>query len=153
MEKCLTADGLEKLKKELELLKTVKRQEIAEALRYAISFGDLSENAAYTEAKEAQAFLEGRILELEDTIRNVKITDYNRGKINGQAVIGSVVLVESEKAKREFFIVCPNEAEPMEGKISSESPLGRALLGKRNGNVVEVFTPIGKVSYKILKIS
>lgn len=152
MTKYITTEGLEKLKKELEYLKTVKREEIRERLERAISFGDLTENAAYHEAKEAQGFLEGRILELEEIIRSaVIISNGNRKDIVN---IGSLVILQriQDKEKLEFKIVGAQEASPTEGRISNESPLGSVLLNKKKGDVVEVEAPAGKTKYKILKI-
>ena len=145
----LTFEGLEKLKKELEYLKTVKRREIAQRLEKCLAFGDLTENAEYSEAKEAQAFLEGRILELEDLIRNAVIIDE---KQKDYVQISSTVLVSTDEKKEKFKIVGAEEANPLEGKISSDSPLGKALLNKSKGAIVEVDTPQGKIQYKILKI-
>lgn len=150
MTKYLTPEGLEKLKKELDYLKKVKRKEIAERLRKTASMGDLSENAAYHEAKEAQGFLEGKILELEKEIRDAEIVE----KIDkaGWVQIGSSVTLSSNGKKEKFQIGGTAEADPLNGKISSESPLGNALLDKPEGAVVTVKTPNGKIKYKILKI-
>ena len=150
MEKYLTTGGLEKLKKELEYLKTVKRKEIAERLEKAIAYGDLTENAEYQETKEAQGFLEGRILELEDITNNAVVVP--SVKKNGLAQIGSTILVKAGKEKENFKIVGAEEANPLEGKISVDSPLGKALLDKTKGAIIEVATPEGKLQYKILKI-
>lgn len=156
MAKYLTPEGLEKLKKELDYLKNVKRKEIARRLKRTSSLGDLTENAAYQEAKEAQAFLEGRILELEKVIKEAKVV-----KKNGSdwVQIGSTVLLSSDNNKKptvhtqeKFKIVGTAEADPINGKISVESPLGRALLDKPEGAVVTVETPNGKVKYKIIEI-
>jgi len=151
MKKYLTPEGLEKLKKELNYLKESKRKEIAERLKHTVSFGDLSENAAYQEAKEAQAFLEGRILELEEIIRSAKVS---KNKKNGQVEVGSQVLIRSnyDKQMLKFKIVGAPEANPLEGKISYESPLGKALFGKHKGAVIKVKTPEGKIQYQILEI-
>jgi transcription elongation factor GreA len=151
MENYLTPEGFEKLKKELEYLKTVKRKEIAKRLKKAISFGDLSENAAYEEAKNAQAFLEGKILELEKIINGAKVLKNIKKDCVG---IGSKVSVKSEKDEEEmnFQIVGENESNSFEGKISHESPLGIALFGKKEGDVVEVKTPEGDEKYEILEI-
>ncbi len=150
MTKYITKEGLEKLKKELEYLKTVKRKEIAERLEKAISFGDLSENAAYHEAKEAQAFLEGRILELQEAINNSAIISEEKKK--DIVDIGSTVLLEQNGEKLKFQIVGAQEANPSEGKISNESPLGKALLNRKKDEIIEVETPSGKIKYKIKKI-
>ena len=150
MEKYLTPEGLGKLKKELEYLKTVKRKEIAERLEKAIAYGDLTENAEYQETKEAQGFLEGRILELEDLINNAVLVLVEKKK--GLAQIGSTILVKAGSAKERFKIVGAEEASPLEGKVSADSPLGKALLDKTKGAIIEVATPEGKLQYKILKI-
>jgi len=149
MAKYLTSEGLEKLKKELNYLKTVKRREIAGRLRHTASFGDLSENFAYQQAKEDQAFLEGRILELKEIICQAKIIEK---KENGKVQIGSMVLINSNGDKEKFQIVEPEEANPQEGKISYQSPLGEALLSKSVGAKIKMKTPEGKIQYKILKI-
>lgn len=149
-EKYLTREGYEKIKQELDDLKNVKRKEMAERLHLAISFGDLSENAAYHEAKEAQGFMEGRILELEDMVRNVTIMEKRNG--TGMLGLGSEVTVEAEGGKQKFKIVGKNEADPLGGKISNESPLGKALCNRMIGDVVAIETPAGMVKYKILRI-
>jgi transcription elongation factor GreA len=146
----LTSDGLNKLKKELDYLKTVKRREIAQTLQRAISFGDLSENAAYQEGKEAQGFLEGRILELENIIKNAVIISKEKKKDVIQ--IGSSVTLKSDGKKMKFQIIGPEETNPSAGRISYKSPLGEALLNRKNGEKLEVKTPEGKKEYKILKI-
>jgi len=150
MKKYLTPEGLEKIKKELEYLKTVKRKEIAERLEKSIAYGDLSENSEYQEAKEAQAFLEGRILELEDLIKNAVVV--TKKKKSNLAQIGSVILISSGTKKEKVKLVGSEEANPLEGKISVDSPLGKALLNQPEGVVVEVDLPNGKRKYKILKI-
>ncbi|PIP23629.1 MAG: transcription elongation factor GreA [Candidatus Nealsonbacteria bacterium CG_4_10_14_0_2_um_filter_38_17] len=145
----LTPEGLEKIKKELDYLKNIKRREIAERLRQAISFGDLTENASYREAKEAQSFMEGKIAKLEDLLRN---TSVQKKEKTGWVQIGSVVLVSSNSHKEKFEIVGANEGNPIERKISYNSPLGQMLLDKPEGAFVEIDTPSGKVKYKIIKI-
>ena len=150
MEKYLTLEGLGKLKKELEHLKNVKRKEIAERLEKSIAYGDLSENAEYYDTKEAQAFLEGRILELEDLIGNAIIMPLEKKK--GMVQIGSTILVKAGSDKEKFKIVGAEEADPLSGKISVDSPLGKALLSQSKGVIVQVNTPQGKLQYKILKI-
>ena len=150
MQKYLTPEGLEKLKKELEHLKNIKRKEIAERLEKCISFGDLTENAEYHETKEAQAFIEGRILELEDLIRNAVVAPEGGDGLYAQ--VGSTVLVSSGSGKEEFKIVGVEEADPLAGKISINSPLGKAFLNQMKGAVIEVKTPKGIAQYKILKI-
>ncbi len=151
MKNFITKQGLEKLKKDLEHLKTAKRQEIAMALQKAKELGDLSENAEYTEAKEAQSFNEGRISELEEMIKNaatIKKTINNGGVVQ----IGSTIEIESEKINKEYTIVGSEEADPVNGRISNESPLGMAFLGKKINDEVEIETPGGKMKYRILKI-
>jgi len=152
MDNQLTAEALQKLKQELEYLKTTKRKEMAEQLNHAIGFGDLSENAAYFEAKEAQGFLEGRIVELQTIINTAKIIDYRGLSSNGMARIGSTVYLKNEKSEVVFTIVCPNEADPVNNKISADSPLGRVLVDKRKGDAVVVDAPSGKITYKITRI-
>lgn len=151
MEKYLTPEGLEKLKTELTYLKDTKRKEISERLEKCISFGDLSENAEYHETKEAQAFLEGRILELEDMVKNAVVVAADE-KMRGYAQVGSTVLVKAGVQEEEFKIVGAEEANPLEGKISSESPLGKAVLNQPKGAIIQVSTPQGRLQYKILKI-
>lgn len=146
----LTRAGLEKLKKELEFLKSTKRKEIAERLEKCLAFGDLTENAEYHETKEEQAFVEGRILELEELVRNAIIAPEEKDKMYAQ--VGSTVLVSSGPRKEEFKIVGAEEADPLGGKISVNSPLGKAFLNQPKGAVVEVKTPKGITQYKILKI-
>lgn len=148
--KYITQEGLEKLKKELNDLKTIKRKEIAGRLKEAISFGDLSENFAYQQAKEDQNFLEGRILELENIIKQAQII--KKTKQTNKVQVGSQILVECKKEKEKFQIVGSEETDPEKNKISFESPLGKAFLNKLVGEIIEVETPSGKISYKILKI-
>lgn len=145
----LTLEVLEKLKKELNYLKIVQRKEIAEKIKYAASFGDFKENAAYGEAKEAQAFLEGKILKLEVIIRTAQVVEK---KETDRVQIGSMVLVDSNGKKQKFQIVGLEEADPEKGKISYQSPLGKALLGKSVGAKTKVETPTGEIQYKIFKI-
>jgi transcription elongation factor GreA len=149
MPKYLTKEGLEQFKKELEQLKTVKRKEIAERIRHAASFGDLAENAAYHEAKEAQGFLEDRINELRKIISGAIVAENHK---NGRVQIGSNVVVNSTDGEERFQIVEPEEANSFAGKISFQSPLGKALLEKSEGETLEFKTPGGKIDYKIIKI-
>ncbi|OIO45102.1 MAG: hypothetical protein AUJ24_00860 [Parcubacteria group bacterium CG1_02_36_42] len=150
MEKYLTKEDLEKIKKELDYLKKVKRKEIAQRLKETSAMGDLTENSAYQEAKEAQGFLEGRILELENLIREAKIVE----KIDGAkwVQIGSIVLLSSGKKKEKYKIVGTGQANPSKGEISIDSPLGKVLLDKPEGATVTVETPKGKIKYKIIRI-
>lgn len=150
----ITREGLKKLKEELEELKTTRRQEVAQRLKEAISYGDLSENSEYEEAKNEQAFVEGRILELELKIKNAKIiSDSKHGKIID---IGSTVtlqnLTDNDDPER-YTIVGSTEADPLEQKISNESPIGKALLGKVKGDRVEIHSPSGLIKYEILQVS
>ncbi len=150
MEKNITKQGFDKIKEELNYLKSVKRKDIAEELKQAISFGDLSENAAYEEAKKAQGFLEGKILELEQLIKTCKIVEKSG---SGWVQIGSAAVVSTDGIEETFQIVGATEANPIEGKISAESPLGKLLMDKPKGAIVEIETPSGKTKYKILQIS
>ena len=158
--KYITPEGLKKLKKELEERKTIKRQEIAQRLEEAKDLGDLSENTEYATAKDAQAFNEGRILELEEIIRKAALIRPSRKK-QKIVEIGSVIearLIEGGAVKglftkrQTFIIVGSHEAEPSQGKISNESPLGQAFFGHQVGDIIEVETPKGKVKYKITNI-
>ncbi|MGN0940465.1 MAG: transcription elongation factor GreA [Selenomonadaceae bacterium] len=149
----LTKDGLKKMQDELENLKTVRRKEVAERLKEAIALGDLSENSEYDDAKNEQAFIEGRIQELTVKLRNVEvISDENKSKSVVQ--MGSHVVVRDieEDEEEEYTIVGSAEADPMEGRISNESPVGEAILGKKVGTVVDVLAPAGIIKYKIVKI-
>lgn len=151
MAEYISEEGLTKLKQELQELKTAKRQEIAARLEHAKSLGDLSENAEYQETKEEQSLVERQILELEDMIRNAVVIkkDYRTDKV----VIGSSVRVRSGDREDTYKIVGSEEAHPAEGKISNESPLGRAFLNGKVGDHIDVKTPSGIVSYEILEIS
>ncbi len=142
--------GLEELKKELQRLKTEKRREIAQRLQEAKSLGDLSENAEYQEAKESQSALESRILELEGIIKHSRVIEKPTKK--NYVSIGSTVEAKFDGRSREFTIVGSEEANPVENRISNESPLGKAFLGRKIGEEVEVKTPKGKAKYKILRI-
>lgn len=145
----LSQEGLEKHKQELEELK-LKRQEIALRLEEAKALGDLSENVEYNAAKEAQAFNEGKIVELEQLLREAVVIEEN--KKYSAVQIGCTVEVKTNGKSRAFNIVGSEEADPINGKISNESPLGKAFLGKKVGETLEVETPAGKVNYKILEI-
>lgn len=148
----ITAEGAAKLRAELERLKGPEREALAKRLREAIQMGDLSENADYHKAKEDQAFLEGRIQELEYILRTAIIIEETDGP-KETVTIGARVTVQEEGLEPEVFqIVGAKEADPRAGKISNESPIGRALLDHRVGDVVEAETPGGKIRLKILKI-
>ncbi|UMX48179.1 MAG: transcription elongation factor GreA [Candidatus Nealsonbacteria bacterium DGGOD1a] len=149
MENYLTPEGLEKLKKELDTLENVTRRELAEKLNYAISFGDLKENAAYHQAKEQQGFLEGRISELKSIIGGARVVDHTD---SDHIQIGSTVVLACGAARDEYQIVGPDEADIFSGKISYKSPLGDAIFGKRAGCKIILETPKGKMEYEILKI-
>jgi transcription elongation factor GreA len=146
----LTREGEQKLKTELSELTGPRREELAQRLRSAIQMGDLSENADYHKAKEDQAFLEGRIQEIEYILRNATIIE----KANTDMVsVGSTVTVQEDNYDPEtYFVVGAKEADPRKGKISNESPIGRALIDHKVGDVVEAETPGGKIKFKILKI-
>jgi len=148
----LTAEGAEKLKLELEELKGPKRDEMAKRLRSAIQMGDLSENADYHKAKEDQAFMEGRIQELEYLLKNAIIIEDNMEP--GDTVqVGSCITVQEGDAPEEtWYLVGAKEADPRNGRISNESPIGRALLGHRVGDEMTITTPGGEIRLKILKI-
>lgn len=147
----LTAEGQAKLKAELEELKGPRREELAKRLRAAIQMGDLSENADYHKAKEDQAFLEGRIQEIEAVLRNAVIIEKSAN--NDKVAIGSHVTIQEAGSPPEtYHVVGAKEADPRNGKISNESPIGRALMDRKVGETVEVDTPGGKMRFKILKI-
>jgi transcription elongation factor GreA len=146
----ISEDGLTKLRGELEELVNVRRQEIAQRIHDAKEHGDLAENAEYEDAKNEQAFVEGQIQRLEALIKNAILIDETHGTDHVQ--IGSTVKVEGTDGKEVFTIVGSTEASPSDGKISNESPVGRALLGKRKGEAVVVHVPAGDFSYKILDI-
>jgi transcription elongation factor GreA len=147
----LSKDGLEKLRAELEEMTNVKRPEIANRIHDAKEHGDLTENAEYEDAKNEQAFVEGRIQTLEALIKNATLIDENHSTDHVQ--IGSTVSVESETGKETFTIVGSAEAKPAEGRISNESPVGRSLLGRKKGEKVVVKVPAGDFTYKITSIS
>jgi transcription elongation factor GreA len=147
----LSREGLEKLRLELKELSTVRRPEIATRIHDAKEHGDLTENAEYEDAKNEQAFVEGRIAQLEALIKNATLIAENHNSDHVQ--IGSTVAVESEDGKETFTIVGSTEAKPTEGRISNESPVGRALLGKKKGEKVLVRVPAGDFTYKIVRIS
>ncbi len=149
MIKHLTKEGFEKLKKELDFLKNVKRKEVAEKINLAAAFGDISENAAYDAAKEEQGFLEGRIADLTKTVSQAEII---KSKKTGKVQIGSFVQVALNNDKEKFQLVEPEEVDVMEGKISYKSPLGERLLGQIKGNKVVVFASGKKLEYKVLEV-
>lgn len=147
----LTKEGFENLQKELDELKTTKRDEIAEKIEIARSYGDLSENAEYDEAKNEQAIVEARIAEIDNMLKNaVVIEDVDTGKVRP----GATVIVKNLKMNKEitYKIVGSNEADPLHGLLSDESPVGSALMDKAPGEVVSVETPAGVIEYEILDI-
>ena len=149
----LTPAGLTKLEEELEYLKSVKRKEGAERIKTAISYGDISENSEYEDAKNEQAFVEGRIITLEKMLRNARIIHEEEVDI-GVVSVGSTVRLRDIEFKEdvEYHIVGSAESDPSENKISNESPVGRALLGKSVGSTVEVSVPAGTIQYEVLEI-
>lgn len=154
----VTKEGLKKLREELDHLKTVRRSEVAQRLKEAISYGDLSENAEYEEAKNEQAFVEGRILELEKQVKNARIiTEHDTKAAKGKVIeIGSVVTVRNKTDGDDpetYTIVGSMEADPIEHKISNESPIGKALLGREKGDIVDVTAPAGKFKYEVIKVA
>jgi transcription elongation factor GreA len=149
-EQIISPEGYEKLKKELDHLTTIKRKEIAERIERAKELGDLSENAEYSEAKDAQALNEGKILELFNTLKNVVVI--NNQKNSDEINMGSKITVKEGNKEKVYTIVSFNEADPINGLISNESPLGMAFLGKKRGEKVNVETPKGSKEFKILKI-
>ncbi len=146
----LTHDGLEKLRAELDQLVNVRRAEVAARIHDAKEHGDLAENAEYEDAKNEQAFVEGRIQTLESLIRNAVLIDEHHSSDHVQ--IGSTVMVDSPDGKETFHIVGSAEADPGAGRISNESPVGRALLGHRKGDKVVVHVPSGDFTYTIVRI-
>ncbi|MFZ6028780.1 MAG: transcription elongation factor GreA [Chloroflexota bacterium] len=148
----LTPEGAEKLKIELADLEGPQREELARRLRDAIQMGDLSENADYHKAKEDQGFLEGRIQELKYILSNAVIIDENAAKTGEVAVGSHVTIQEGDEEPETYHLVGSKEADPRGGRISNESPIGRALLGNRVGDTVKVETPGGTVRFKIIKI-
>lgn len=150
MTRFITREGLKKLQDELEYRKTVKRREIARAIKEAKEQGDLSENAEYAEAKHQQAENENRIAELEIVIKDSEVVEHDKSVIGIQ--IGSKVKVKFNGSKMEFQIVGSSEADPANFKISNESPMGKAFMGRIKDDNVEVTTPAGKKRYKILDV-
>ena len=149
----MTYEGVKKLEEELEYLKTVKRKEITEKIKVALGYGDLSENSEYDEAKNDQAFTEGRIIQLENMLKNAVVVDESeipKDKVS----VGSIVKVMDYEFDEEveYTIVGSAEADPMNFKISNESPVGSALIGKKVGDVIEVAVPSGMSKFEVLEI-
>ncbi len=150
----LTDEGLKKLEKELEQLKTVKRKEVAEKIKVALSFGDLSENSEYDEAKNEQAMVEARIMQLDSILKNVKVLD--ESQLNTESInIGCKILLKDieENVDVNYHLVGSTETDPTNGRISDESPVGKALLTHKVGDIVEIETPGGISSFEVLNIS
>lgn len=150
----LTLDGLAKLEKELEHLKTVRRREVAERIRQALEFGDISENSEYDDAKNEQGFIEGKILSIEKMLRNAKVIDEQDGHQTDVVRLGSRVTLEEVNGggEAEYTIVGSAEANPVENKISNESPVGKSVIGHKVGDIINVVVPMGTIQYKIKAI-
>ncbi len=148
----LTPEGADKLRKELEELKGPRRTELAARLKHAVSQGDLSENADYISAKEDQAFLEGRIQELDIILKDATVVD--PGARSDNVMVGSTVVIQNEgNAEETFYIVGEKEADPRNGKISHKSPIGKSLMGKGVGDIAVAETPGGELEFKILSLN
>ncbi len=147
----LSAEGLEKLKQELQYLKTERRREVAARIEAAKALGDLSENAEYHEAKDEMVLVENRIIELEEILKNVAVIEEETGK-EGVIRVGSIVDVDVNGKHKTYMIVGSNEADPVGGKVSNESPIGSALLGSKAGDAVDVKTPTGTVTYQVTSV-
>jgi transcription elongation factor GreA len=152
-ETVLTIDGLKKLEQKLDFLKSVRRREVAERIKQAIEFGDISENSEYEDAKNEQAFIEGEILTLEKMLRNAKVIDEDDIKTD-VVTLGALVKIKDLEFNDvfEYAIVGSAEADPSDFKISNESPVGQAILGQKVGSVVEVSVPAGLLKYEIIEI-
>jgi len=149
----LTAEGLKKIEQKFDHLKSVRRREVAERIKQAIEFGDISENSEYEDAKNEQAFIEGEIITLEKMLRNSKLIDEDEVGTDVVSIGAIVVLKDLEFGdKLEYTIVGSAEADPVELKISNESPVGQAILGRKVGSVVEVNVPAGILKYEVLEI-
>lgn len=152
-ETILTVEGLKKYEQKLEHLKTKRRHDVAERIKQAIEFGDISENSEYEDAKNEQAFIEGEILELEKMLRNAKIIDTGDVKSDVVIIGSTVVLKDLEFGDSiEYTVVGSAEADPTENRISNESPVGAKILGRKVGSVVEVEVPAGILKYEIINI-
>ena len=150
----MTKEGLEKLENELEELKVVRRKEVAEKIKQALAFGDLSENSEYDEAKNEQAQVEARIAQIEGMLKVARVVDNDSISTDAVSVGTRVKLLDVEfEEEEEYAIVGSSEADPSQNRLSYESPVGTALLGKKVGDVVEVEVPAGKIQFKVLDIS
>jgi transcription elongation factor GreA len=149
----LTLDGLKNLEEELENLKSVKRREVAERIKVAIGYGDISENSEYEDAKNEQAFIEGRVITLEKMLRNARIINNDDVDTDTVSVGSKVTLIDVEFGDEvQYSIVGTAESNPAAHKISNESPVGKAILGKQKGSTVDVTVPAGVIQYKIVDI-
>ncbi|MFA5855486.1 MAG: transcription elongation factor GreA [Candidatus Gracilibacteria bacterium] len=150
----VTKEGFKALQEELDNLKTVRRKQVADRLREAISYGDLSENSEYEEAKNEQAFMEGRILQLEEKIKEARIVD-EKAHSKQVVEIGTRVIIRNVRKKEdmEITIVGSTEADPFNARISNEAPLGTALMGAKVGDTVTVIMPVGKSEYEVVKLA
>ena len=150
----LTKEGLEKLQQDLENMKTVRRKEVAERLKQAIGFGDLSENSEYDDAKNEQAFIEGEIQRMEEMLINVVVIEDGAKVDDGTITIGSKVVIRfvGDDEEEEYKIVGTVEADPMNNRISNESPVGKAIIGHKAGDIVDIEVPTGIVQYEIVKV-
>lgn len=150
----LTKEGLEKLQQDLENMKTVRRKEVAERLKQAIGFGDLSENSEYDDAKNEQAFIEGEIQRMEEMLINVVVIEDGAKVDDGTITIGSKVIIRfvGDDEEEEYKIVGTVEADPMNNRISNESPVGKAIIGHKAGDIVDIEVPTGVVQYEIIKV-
>lgn len=150
----LTEDGLKQLEEELEYLKTKKRKEVSEKIKVALGFGDLSENSEYDEAKNEQAQVEARIVSVENMLKNAIVIDESE-RDTSKVELGATVAIHDIEFDEDitYKIVGSTEADPDEGRLSDESPLGKSLMGKAEGEMIDVDAPAGVIQYKILKIS
>ena len=150
----LTEDGLKQLEEELEYLKTKKRKEVSEKIKVALGFGDLSENSEYDEAKNEQAQVEARIVSVENMLKNAIVIDESE-RDTSKGELGATVTIHDIEFDEDitYKIVGSTEADPDEGRLSDESPLGKSLMGKAEGEMIDVDAPAGVIQYKILKIS
>lgn len=150
----LTEDGLKQLEEELEYLKTKKRKEVSEKIKVALGFGDLSENSEYDEAKNEQAQVEARIVSVENMLKNAIVIDESERDAS-KVELGATVTIHDIEFDEDitYKIVGSTEADPDEGRLSDESPLGKSLMGKAEGEMIDVDAPAGVIQYKILKIS
>lgn len=150
----LTEDGLKQLEEELEYLKTKKRKEVSEKIKVALGFGDLSENSEYDEAKNEQAQVEARIVSVENMLKNAIVIDESE-RDTSKVELGVTVTIHDIEFDEDitYKIVGSTEADPDEGRLSDESPLGKSLMGKAEGEMIDVDAPAGVIQYKILKIS